>query len=166
MNIESADIPNIFRPLTPGEEKRIRDSAMDNYDSFINMVAVNRDMPVEAVDTSAKGRIWTGQQAMDRGLVDNMGGLDDAIELVEGLAGVTNARILEIDPGTVRFSIPGLPGALAVFLDLKPKDPMDMVPEDLRGIIEFYKTVSSYERGEALFLMPYTLEELDLDNRD
>ncbi len=163
---QSADVPNIFRPLTPQEENRIRNSVMDNYDSFINMVAVNRNMDVQAVDNVAKGRIWTGQQAMDRGLVDNMGGLDDAIELVEGLAGVKHARILEIDPGSIRFSIPGIPGALAAFLDLKPKDPLDMVPEDLRDVIEFYQTVSSYERGEALFLMPYTLEELDLDNRD
>ncbi|MCK5736404.1 MAG: signal peptide peptidase SppA [Spirochaetaceae bacterium] len=163
---ESADIPNIFRPLTAGEEERIRSSVMENYDSFINMVAVSRDMPVEAVDTSAQGRIWTGQQAMDRGLVDNMGGLEDAIELVEGLAGVKNARILEIDPGSIRFSIPGIPTSLAVFLDLKPKDPLAMVPEDLKDVIEFYKTVSSYEKGEALFLMPYTLKELDLDTRD
>jgi len=163
---ESADVPNIFRPLTSVEEKRIRDSVMENYDSFINMVAVSRNMPVDAVDKSAKGRIWTGKQAMDRGLIDNMGGMNDAIELVEGLAGVKNARILEIDPGFIRFSIPGIPGALAVFLDLKPKDPLAMVPEDLRDVIEFYQTVSSYERGEALFLMPYTLKEMELDSRD
>ncbi len=163
---ESADVPNIYRPLTASEEKRIRDSVMENYDSFINMVAINRNMDVQTVDTVAMGRIWTGKQAMDRGLVDNMGGLDDAIELAEGLAGVKNARVLEIDPGTVRFSIPGMPAALAVFLNLEPKNPLDMLPEDLRDVIEFYQTVSSYERGEALFLMPYTLEELDLDSRD
>ena len=163
---ESADVPNIFRPLTPEEEKRIRDSVMENYDSFINLVALNRDMSVESVDASAKGRIWTGKQAMDRGLVDNMGGLKDAIDVVEGLSGVKNARILEINPGTVQLSIPGMPEPLAVLLNLEKPDPLDMVPEDLKEVIDFYKTVSSYERGEALFLMPYTLEELDMDNRD
>ncbi|MCK5249649.1 MAG: signal peptide peptidase SppA, partial [Spirochaetaceae bacterium] len=80
---ESADIPNIYRPLTETEEQRIRDSVMENYDSFISMVAVNRDMTSESVNTVAMGRIWTGRQAMDRGLVDSMGGLDEAIELVE-----------------------------------------------------------------------------------
>lgn len=163
---ESADIPNIFRPLTETEEQRIRDSVMENYDSFISMVAMNRDMTSESVDAVAMGRIWTGQQAMDRGLVDSMGGLDDAIELVEGMAGVQNARILEINPGNIIFAIPSILPALAVFLDLQPVDPMDMVPDDLRDIIEFYKTVSAYERGETLFLMPYTLKELDLDDRD
>jgi len=163
---ESADVPNIYRPLTPVEEKRIRDSVMDNYDSFINMVAVSRGMEVSSVDNVAKGRIWTGQQAMDRGLVDNMGGLEDAIDLVKSMAGVNEARIIEVDPGRIRFSIPGMPGALATFLNLKPKDPLDAVPDDLRDVIEFYKTVSSYEKGEALFLMPYTLEEMNLDERD
>jgi protease-4 len=163
---ESADVPNILRPLTPEEEKRIRDSIMENYDSFINMVAENRDMTVDAVDTSARGRIWTGQQAMDRGLIDNLGGLEDAIELTESLADVQNARILEINPGQIHFSIPGIPAALAALLNIQQKDPLEMFPEDLKEVIEFYKTVSSYERGEALFLMPYTLKEMNLDDRD
>jgi ClpP class serine protease len=163
---ESADVPNILRPLTPEEEKRIRDSIMENYDSFINMVAENRDMTVDAVDTSARGRIWTGQQAMDRGLIDNLGGLEDAIELTESLADVQNARILEINPGQIHFSIPGIPAALAELLNIQQKDPLEMFPEDLKEVIEFYKTVSSYERGEALFLMPYTLKEMNLDDRD
>ncbi len=60
----------------------------------------------------------------------------------------------------------GIFPALGVFFDIETPDPMDIVPEDLRDVIEFYQTVSAYERGEALFLMPYTLDELDLDNRD
>ncbi|MCK5250288.1 MAG: hypothetical protein KAJ98_10020, partial [Spirochaetaceae bacterium] len=91
---------------------------------------------------------------------------DEAIELVEDMAGIQNARILEINPGNITFSFPSIFPALAVFLDLQPANPMEMVPDDLRDLIEFYKTVSAYERGEALFLMPYTLKELDLDDRD
>lgn len=163
---ESADVPNIFRPLSSAEEQRIRDSVMENYDSFINMVGINRDMTPESVDNVAKGRVWTGRQAMDLGLVDSMGGLDDAINLAEDLAGIKNTRILEINPGNVSFSFPGMLPGLAVFLDIDQPDPMAMVPDDLRDVIEFYKSVSEYERGEALFLMPYTLEELDLDERD
>ncbi len=163
---ESADVPNIFRPLTEVEEKRIRDSVMENYDSFINLVATNRGMTPETVDDVAMGRVWTGRQAMDRGLVDDMGGLYDAIEIAEDLAGIKNARILEVNPGKVSFAFPGIFPALSVFFDIETPDPMEMVPEDLRDVIEFYKSVSAYERGEALFLMPYTLEELDLDSRD
>ena len=160
---ESADVPNIFRPLTEIEEQRIRDSVMRNYDSFVDLVALNRDMSPEEVDRIARGQIWTGKQAMERGLVDDMGGLSDAIDLAEDMAGIRNARVLEINPGTVGFSLPGMAASLAALFGLEEPDPLEMLPEDLSKVLELYRTVSEYERGEALFLSPYTAEDLGVE---
>jgi protease-4 len=162
---ESADAPNVFRPLTEAEESLIRNSIMDEYDAFVTLVAENREMTVDEVDAAARGRIWTGKQAVERGLVDDIGGLDDAIELAEELAGIRDARVLEIDPGNIGFNFPGMPGAAAALLGLQTPDPLSAVPTDFRDVVEFYKTLSEFERGEALYYMPYSLEELGLEER-
>ncbi|MDT8298710.1 MAG: S49 family peptidase, partial [Spirochaetaceae bacterium] len=160
-----ADAPNIFRPLTESEESLIRNSIMDEYDSFVTLVAENRDMTVDEVDAAARGRIWTGRGAVERGLADDIGGLDDAIELAEELAGIRNARVLEIDPGNIGFNFPGMTGAAAALLGMEPSDPPAAVPADIRDVVEFYRTLSEFRRGEALYYMPYSLEELGLEER-
>lgn len=162
---ESADAPNIFRPLTDTEENLIRNSIKDEYDSFVTLVAENRDMSVEDVEAAARGRIWTGRQAMERGLIDGIGGLDEALKLAEELAGIRNARVLEIDPGNIGFNLPGMPGAAAALLGLKSSDPLEAVPADIRDVVEFYRTLSEFQRGEALYYMPYSLKELGLEER-
>jgi protease-4 len=58
----------------------------EGYDDFISGVAANRDMSKEVVDSIAQGRIWTGNDALANGLVDELGELDDAIAAAAGLA--------------------------------------------------------------------------------
>jgi protease-4 len=57
------------------------------YTDFVARVADGRDMTVEAVDAVARGRVWTGSDAMERGLVDELGGLRTAIDRAKVLAG-------------------------------------------------------------------------------
>ncbi len=163
---ESADFPNVFRPLSESEENEIRRSVMERYDSFVALVAKNRNQTTQEIDEVARGQIWTGSQAISRNLVDKQGGLNDAIAMVEDLIGTKDARIIEINPGTFRWNLPFVPDSLASVLDLKPKEPVELLPETLRDIIEFYKTMEEYESEESLYLMPYTAQELGLDSRD
>ncbi|EPE2696368.1 signal peptide peptidase SppA [Vibrio alginolyticus] len=60
------------------------------YKRFISLVGENRDMSLEEVDKVAQGRVWTGQDALSFGLVDQMGDFDDAVELAAKLANVTD----------------------------------------------------------------------------
>lgn len=62
--------------------------AEDVYDDFTARVAEGRDLPLARVETLARGRIWTGAQALDLGLVDRIGGLTDAIAAARELGGV------------------------------------------------------------------------------
>jgi protease-4 len=79
------DILSTFRPLTD-EERALLQEVIDNtYEQFVKAVATGRNLPEEKVRSFADGRIFTGQQAQELGLVDEIGGLERAIELAAEL---------------------------------------------------------------------------------
>lgn len=67
------------RPLDPGAGRIIQSVIDKGYRDFTGGVAKARKKPVDAIDAVARGRVWTGTQAKDRGLVDQLGGLDEAL---------------------------------------------------------------------------------------
>ena len=91
----SADFPSIFRPLTEQERRIFTAGIEDIYDKFLAIVARGRDMEIKDVDAVAQGRVWTGTQALQMHLVDQLGGLSDAIEAAADLAGLDNYRVRE-----------------------------------------------------------------------
>jgi len=88
-NIEStsdgkhAQIYSPDRRFTPEERAKIQESMQLVYDQFIERTAAARHMPPEKVDEVAQGRVWTGEQARQIGLVDDIGGLYKAIDLAK-----------------------------------------------------------------------------------
>jgi protease-4 len=83
-----ADIMQLDRPMSK-QAKVILQSSVDHiYDRFINLVANGRGQSPEAIHDIAQGRIWTGQQALENGLVDQLGGLNDAITAAAELVGI------------------------------------------------------------------------------
>lgn len=70
---------NPLVPLTPGTKDNITRMVAGFYDYFKNIVATSRSMSVEEVEQVAQGRVWTGEQAKEVGLVDRLGGLDRAV---------------------------------------------------------------------------------------
>jgi len=76
---ENAGIWSFNTPFSESEAAQFELMLDHVYDSFVSRVAKGRGMSVEAVDAVAKGRVWTGQQAMQRGLVDELGGLVEAV---------------------------------------------------------------------------------------
>lgn len=84
---ELSDFMNPARPLTEVERMIIQNSVEDGYETFISRVAEGRGMSIEAVKEVASGRVWTGNQAKERGLVDVLGGLDTAIAIAAGKIG-------------------------------------------------------------------------------
>lgn len=80
---ERADLGAVYRSLEPDEEQLFQDSIDAAYHRFVAAVAEGREMPEEAVREIARGRVWTGKQAQERGLVDTIGGLHTAIGVLE-----------------------------------------------------------------------------------
>jgi protease IV len=88
------DMGSSFRNLTP-EEREIFQSIVDeSYDEFVSVIVEGRDLPEERVREIADGRIYSGQQAKELGLVDSFGGLDDAAEISQDLANVQGASVV------------------------------------------------------------------------
>ncbi len=74
------------RGLTPGMKQVIQMNIERGYERFINLVATERNMTPEAVDEIAQGRVWIGTQALELGLVDELGTLEDAVASAATLA--------------------------------------------------------------------------------
>ena len=70
-----ADLYLSSRALSPGSRARLRADVQGVYDLFVDRVSEGRALPPEVVDAAGRGRVWTGEQALDRGLVDTLGGL-------------------------------------------------------------------------------------------
>ncbi|WP_319457939.1 MULTISPECIES: signal peptide peptidase SppA [unclassified Mycobacterium] len=83
----NADAWSVNQPFTDEQHAHVEAEADLFYTDFVARVAEGRDMTVEAVDAVARGRVWTGSDAKERGLVDELGGLRTAIDRAKVLAG-------------------------------------------------------------------------------
>jgi protease-4 len=85
---EKADIFSPFRPFTPEERKILKDEILWTYDRFLEKAAAGRGLTTDEVHKAGRGRIWTGRQALELKLVDELGGLTTALELAKKEAGI------------------------------------------------------------------------------
>jgi protease IV len=88
-SVTTSDNASLFsaqQNFTPAQREYIQKSLNETYADFTKGVAVGRKMTVEAVDKVGKGRVWSGSQAKEIGLVDELGGLDRAVEVAKQLA--------------------------------------------------------------------------------
>jgi protease-4 len=76
-----ANMFSISKPMDPMEWERFDALAQDVYRRFVEKVAEGRGMSVEAVEAVASGRVWSGEDALEQGLVDQLGGFEEAIAL-------------------------------------------------------------------------------------
>ena len=83
---EYAGAYSVDTPFSPSQAEAYRGQLQDIYDDFTTRVANGRDLPLERVQEIAKGRVWTGAQAKEIGLVDELGGIMAAIDAAKKLA--------------------------------------------------------------------------------
>ena len=81
-----------FEPMSYSFQKVVKESIEDVYQTFVNRVANGRNMTFAQVDSIAQGRVWTGTEAIENGLVDQLGNLDDAVKIAAELAEITEYR--------------------------------------------------------------------------
>ena len=86
----------VNRALTKFEEDKIQKSVIDIYTTFITHVAEGRNMRTTTVDEIGQGRVWTGYDAKDIGLIDTYGGLEKAVEIGVYLADIEDYRIITL----------------------------------------------------------------------
>ena len=153
MTNKHADYISVTRPMSPYEAEVMTRGVERIYDVFVGHVAEGRGMSVEAVDNIGQGRVWTGTEGLNNGLVDNIGGLKEAIQVAANLANLEDYRIKSLpelkDPFTkLMDEIKGNPsdsrlqkelGAFfPLFMEVKALTEMEGVQARLPFIMNMY----------------------------
>jgi protease IV len=93
---KNSDFPSIYRPMNSYEKELMQMSIEKIYSDFVARVASGRRMSAVSVDSIGQGRVWSGTSALRIGLIDEIGGLKDAINGAAKLAGVESYSIREL----------------------------------------------------------------------
>jgi protease IV len=117
------DIGNPGRPMTDEERAILQGMVNSFYDQFVHVVVEGRHLPEQEVRSLGDGRVYTGVDAKKLGLVDEVGYLDDAIQLAMDMACIKDATVIAYDRcggyrGSVYASMPKIPNEINVKLDL------------------------------------------------
>ena len=110
---EFSDMGIPVRPMTESEKALMQAYVERGYDLFLTRVSEGRGMTKEAVDQVGQGRVWTGVRAKELGLVDELGGLDRALEIAVARAGVE---------GYTRMDYPAKKSAWEQLMEFSPAD--------------------------------------------
>lgn len=101
------------------ERRAVRELISAHYQHFINVVARGRRIPTKRVEDSAQGRVWTGGQALERGLIDQLGGLAEAIAIArETSSAARRALVKPVRPPKPKLPMALLPKSLATAFNL------------------------------------------------
>ena len=91
---EFSDFGNISRPFTEREKQKLQSMIERGYDLFLTRCAEGRNMSKDSLALYAEGRVWTGNQAKEIGLVDELGGIEKAIEMAAEMANLGKSYVV------------------------------------------------------------------------
>jgi protease-4 len=143
-----------FEPMSDDFYKVTKEGVEDIYATFVDRVAKGRNMTNAQVDSIAQGRVWTGVEALENGLVDKLGSLDDAIKIAANLAEIETYRTTNYPRFKVDFEDAFNPFSLSV----KAKE--NLLKEEL-GLENYniYKSMKQFIDVKGIQArMPFVLE--------
>ena len=149
-----SDMFSLVRPFNPQELAFMQASVEDIYERFVNLVADGRGMESSAVDAIAQGRVWTGADALNIGLVDELGTLQDAIRYAAALADYTSSD---------EYSVTDYPEPLTFFQQLMlsfggSEEPTILSDTPFAGLSRAVSALKSREPGVVYARLPYAME--------
>ena len=148
----NADDYSVFKPLDEKFKAVVQEGVEKIYSTFVNRVATGRKMSFAQVDSIAQGRVWTGSEALKIGLVDEIGGLDDALKYASGLVKIKEYKTKNFPEYEKDFAdlFKGLP-----FMQSKEDFIKAEVGEENYKVIEQIRKVQT--RKGVQVIMPYEL---------
>lgn len=135
-----------YVPLGEEERARIQAEAEQFYEGFVEKVASARRLSPEAAAAAAEGRVWTGRQAWTRGLVDQLGGFEEALEAAKNLIGVPLDEAIAVE----RFPRPRRLWRLSLDVNWPPGS-------RLAEVIRLFANVEFIARERVWALFPFSL---------
>ena len=140
-----ADIQSDYTPLSPEERQILRQGIDESYRDFVTKVANARHRSFEQIEPLAQGRVWLGDQAKANGLVDELGGLDTAVDLVKKKAGIRATEQVSM------VMYPGRRSIIDVLLRRSSDDMLETKLAQVFGRVPFH----AWLKGGMLRVMPY-----------
>ena len=146
-----ADMGNMTRSFNDAEKAAMQNYINNGYKLFVQRCAEGRGMSVEAIEKIAEGRVWTGSMAKELGLVDELGGLDKALEIAAQKAGVENYSVL---------NYPEMDNVLSTLLNEEKKDYIEsQMAETLGEYYDFAKFVRNIKNADHIQArLPFELQ--------
>ena len=145
---KNAGIDSDYTPLSPDERAKLKEGIDETYQDFVTKVAAARHRKFDEIEPLAQGRVWLGSQARSRDLVDEIGGLDKAIEVVKQKAGI---------PAAARVSLMIYPGRRSLWDLIMKKSQEDVIEAKVASILG-RMPFHAWMRGGYLRMMPYWFE--------
>ena len=147
------DFGDISRPMREDEKELLQNYIENFYDVFITRCADGRDMSKEEIDKIGQGRVWTGEQALEIGLVDELGDLEHAIKTAAELAGLTNYQVK---------TVTGINDPLMEFLKKQMGDvKSSVIREALQDDYELFNKIHFIRRLSGIQArLPYDMDVL------
>ena len=146
-----SDMGSSSRPMTDYEINVMQDLVEDVYDDFISKVAEGRNLTKNEVDEIGQGRVWSGIDALEIGLVDKLGGLEDAIDLAAELAGLQDFKIQDLPKQKNPFEM-----ALSLSSE---ETKMKLLTRELGPAFKQYQAAQKILNQTGIqMLMPYQIE--------
>ena len=149
------------RPLTEAEKNFWQKSLNDYYATFTGKAAAGRNMPVEDLLKVASGRVWTGTQAKENGLIDEFGGFEKAISIAKQLANLPEDkdvhRVVFPEPQPFFEAWLGDPDASEIKAQKAKAAIFESLPEDVRRAFRYVEMFEQMKHGEAILMLPYEL---------
>lgn len=151
---------------TPAErEKMVQQTNTIYYDNFVPKVSKGRGKSAEEVNTLGQGRVWTGTQAKERGLVDDFGGLEKAISVAKELAKLPEdkdvKRVVLPEPKPFLETLFGNDNS-SESSDAESQQTqaalLESLPADVRRAFRYASLLDQMQRGEGMLLLPFDLE--------
>jgi protease-4 len=148
-----AEMYSPFRRFSAVERARVEEHLQATYELFLDRVSKGRSQEAKRIDGVAQGRVWTGRQARELGLVDDLGGLGDAIRIAKERARLDPKRDVDLvvyPPKRTLYDILANPwgSSVAAGLQLLVRRP------EARLIDSAVSTLGRFRRGEPLAIMP------------
>jgi protease-4 len=146
-----ADIDSDYKPLSDAEKQKLHDGIMSTYRSFVTKVAAARKKTYDEIDPIAQGRVWMGAQAHKNGLVDRLGGLNVAVQLIRERAKLGANEAVNL------ISYPPRRSVLDALFNSSPETMAEAKAESYLRSITGLRSSQALMRGGILELMPYTI---------
>ena len=135
----SKDFGNPFRDLSEEERNFLQGQVDESYNEFVDIVARGRGLSVEEVRTRANGFVYDNEQALELGLLDELGGVEQATQRAAANAGLTRYDVLETEPKSELFDLFGgnpLLGKLNLFNETELLSGSEFIRPGLRYYVD------------------------------